>query len=287
MTTATDHPRRSTLPLAPDLVFDVTEWGPADGPTLLALHGFPQCADSWSGLAARLAARGVRVVAFDQRGYSPGARPALDRYTLDEVVQDAIGIADRLGLRTFHLAGFGMGAVQAWQLAALLPDRVRSLAALRFPHPRAFAEAVRTDPEQRALWAELEKMSPPEPAARALLADNARGLREFLKGSGMPADVVERTVSRLDADTLPAAIAWHLIPLERFATVGEVAVPTLFLWSTGPALAPATAARCGDHVTGPFEIRELTGVGHWLLETAADQLAGPILNLLERNGTQA
>lgn len=263
---------------AESLAFDVREWGPPDGPALLALHGFPQHAASWTGLAERLADRGIRVVAFDQRGYSLGARPPLRTYTLDAVVADAVGVADELGIDRFHVVGFGMGAVQAWELAATAPHRLRSLAALRFPHPRAFADAVRRDPEQRAIWEDLERMSPPRPAARALLADDGAELRAFLRGSGMPDAVVDPTVRRLrDEDTLAAAIAWHLIPVERMAGVGPTTVPTLYVWSEGPALVPATAARCGDQVTGQFRTVELAGAGHWMLETAPERLAVPIL----------
>lgn len=270
--------RRAHVRVAGDMTFDLREWGPPGGRPLLALHGFPQCAESWSGLGSLLAEAGVRTVAFDQRGYSPGARPPLDTYTLDAVVEDALRVADELGLERFDLAGFGMGAVQSWQIAATAPERVRSLTALRFPHPRAFAEAVRDDAEQRALWEDLERMSPPVPAARALLADGCSGLREFLLGSGMPPEVTEATVARVgNAPTLEAAIAWHLIPIERMAAVGATTVPALYVWSEGPALTPATAARCGDHVTGPFEVVKLDGTGHWILETAPERLAPPLL----------
>jgi pimeloyl-ACP methyl ester carboxylesterase len=56
------------------LTFDVVEHGPADGDPVVLLHGFPQRASSWTGVATRLAERGYRCVAPDQRGYSPGAR---------------------------------------------------------------------------------------------------------------------------------------------------------------------------------------------------------------------
>jgi pimeloyl-ACP methyl ester carboxylesterase len=58
-----------------DLTFDLRESGPADGEPVILLHGFPETSQSWTSVAARLADAGLRVVAFDQRGYSPGARP--------------------------------------------------------------------------------------------------------------------------------------------------------------------------------------------------------------------
>ena len=50
--------------------------GPATGRTVLLLHGFPQTSQSWREVATRLADQGLRAVAIDQRGYSPGARPS-------------------------------------------------------------------------------------------------------------------------------------------------------------------------------------------------------------------
>src|ERR1700759_847478 len=49
--------------------------GPADGPLVLALHGFPQSSHEWRATLARLGAAGHRAVAPDQRGYSPGPPP--------------------------------------------------------------------------------------------------------------------------------------------------------------------------------------------------------------------
>jgi pimeloyl-ACP methyl ester carboxylesterase len=39
------------------------------------LHGFPETSIMWEPLLEKLSKAGYRVVAFDQRGYSPGARP--------------------------------------------------------------------------------------------------------------------------------------------------------------------------------------------------------------------
>ena len=58
-----------------DLVFDVRTLGPDDGEPVVLLHGFPETSLSWSAVAPVLADAGFRVIAPDQRGYSPDARP--------------------------------------------------------------------------------------------------------------------------------------------------------------------------------------------------------------------
>ena len=65
--------------------FDVTEGGPEGGDPVLLLHGFPQDRREFDPMTPRLHAAGLRTYAYDQRGYSPGARPeGVGAYKLSE-----------------------------------------------------------------------------------------------------------------------------------------------------------------------------------------------------------
>jgi pimeloyl-ACP methyl ester carboxylesterase len=80
------------------LVFDVLAAGPPRGEPVVLLHGFPQTAACWIGVAETLAAARYRVLAPDQRGYSLGARPAAVRaYRMPELVADVLALAEELG----------------------------------------------------------------------------------------------------------------------------------------------------------------------------------------------
>ena len=82
----------------------------APGDTLILLHGFPQTSAAWEPVIEAAVAKGYRVVAFDQRGYSPGARPtARDSYALDKLIGDVLAVADVVGADRFHLAGHDWG----------------------------------------------------------------------------------------------------------------------------------------------------------------------------------
>ncbi|WP_408033853.1 alpha/beta fold hydrolase [Tomitella fengzijianii] len=97
--------------------------GPEDGETVLLLHGFPESYDEWRAVAPLLAAAGLRVIAPDQRGYSPGARPpAVEDYRIDRLVADAAGILDHFGAGRAHVVGHDWGASVAWTLAARHPS---------------------------------------------------------------------------------------------------------------------------------------------------------------------
>lgn len=75
------------------LVFDVIDEGPADGPVVVLLHGFPQLNTTWNGVIQRLTARGYRCLASNQRGYSPGARPTrVKDYRVSELVGDVAAL---------------------------------------------------------------------------------------------------------------------------------------------------------------------------------------------------
>jgi pimeloyl-ACP methyl ester carboxylesterase len=77
------------------LTFDVRDSGSGQRGTVLALHGFPQDGSAYDDAGARLVAAGLRVLAPDQRGYSPGARPTGSRadYAMTELVADAVASA--------------------------------------------------------------------------------------------------------------------------------------------------------------------------------------------------
>src|ERR1700686_2023949 len=124
------------------LTFNAVETGPEDGRPVLFLHGFPQTWFSWHHQLDAVGAAGYRGLAFDQRGYSPKARPAaVEDYRVGALVGDVLAVADHWGLERFDLVGHDWGAMVAWVVAARHPDRVRTLTAVSVPHPRAFAAA--------------------------------------------------------------------------------------------------------------------------------------------------
>ena len=57
-----------------------------EGPAVILLHGFPESSIMWTELLSKGAGSGYRVIAFDQRGYSPGARPrGKENYKIKEL----------------------------------------------------------------------------------------------------------------------------------------------------------------------------------------------------------
>src|SRR5262249_59741942 len=74
--------------------------GAPGAPLVLMLHGFPQTRHTWRRQVPALARAGYRAIAPDQRGYSPGVRPAptdLDAYRIDRLVADVLDLAAAAG----------------------------------------------------------------------------------------------------------------------------------------------------------------------------------------------
>lgn len=266
------------------LTFDALAAGPDDGPLVLLLHGFPQTSHAWRPLLGPLAAAGYRAVAPDQRGYSPGARPAGDAaYDMDELVGDVAGLADVLGADRFHLVGHDWGGAVAWQAAVALADRVRTLTSLSTPHPRALGDALRGDlGGDQASRSSYMDLFVAEGTAAMMTADDAAGLRMIFEGSGLSGDPTPYVEALGTEEALDAALAWYRAARTRLAgSLGDVSVPTLYVWGTEDiALGREAAEATASHVSGPYHFVALDGVGHWLVESAPDVVTDLVLDHL-------
>lgn len=260
--------------------FDVRVGGPAVGPPVLLLHGFPQHSGEWADVVPLLHAAGLRTYALDQRGYSPGARPAaVSAYRLGELVGDAVAVLDHLGLAAAHVVGHDWGAVVSWALAAGHSARVRSLTTVSVPHPGAMAHALSTDRSQRARSAYMRLFRRKGTAEAVLLARRATGLRRMLTGAGDADRVAAYVEPMLAPGALSAALNWYRAMSRRdLAAVGPVSVPTTYVWSDRDiAIGRTAAAACAAHVTGDYRFVELTGVSHWIPDRAPAPLADAIV----------
>ncbi|MEU7591200.1 alpha/beta fold hydrolase [Micromonospora sp. NPDC049230] len=262
------------------LTFEVTAGGPSDGVPVLLLHGFPQHRGEWDDVVPALHAAGLRTYALDQRGYSPGARPtAVADYRIPELVADVVAVLDALGLDAVHLVGHDWGAVVAWAVAAGHPDRVRTLTAVSVPHPAAMAYALASDGQQKARSSYITLFRKSGTAERVLLAWNAAALRKMLGGVG-DAPRVDRYAAPMRAPgALTAALNWYrAMSRADLAGVGPVAVPTTYVWSDRDvAIGRSAAEACAANVTGAYRFVRLTGVSHWIPDTAPGPLAEAIL----------
>jgi pimeloyl-ACP methyl ester carboxylesterase len=122
-------PRASSV-CTPSLEIAYEEQGPAAGPPVILLHGFPDDVRAWDGVAAPLAAEGCRVLVPYLRGYGPTRflDPGAPRMAQQAAIgQDLLDFMDALGLEQVSLAGYDWGGRAACITAILAPPRVRAL----------------------------------------------------------------------------------------------------------------------------------------------------------------
>lgn len=123
--------------------------GPADGPLVILLHGFPEFWYGWRRQIEPLAQAGFRVLAPDQRGYNLSEVPKeVEAYRLAELGKDIIGLLDALGREACCLVGHDWGAVVAWSVAQTFPGRVTRLAIHNVPHPAVMLDFLKKHPRQ-------------------------------------------------------------------------------------------------------------------------------------------
>ena len=112
------------------LIVGYAQAGPAEGPPVLLLHGWPYDIHSFAEVAPLLASAGYRVIVPFVRGYGT------TRFRSDDTPRngqqavlavDVIALMDALGIDRAILAGFDWGARSAGVIAALWPDRCRAL----------------------------------------------------------------------------------------------------------------------------------------------------------------
>lgn len=255
--------------------FDVDDTGPQDAPVFVLLHGFPENRSSWQAVTPLLVDAGYRVLAPDQRGYSPAARPLNRRaYAMSELVADTLALVDASGAEKVHVVGHDWGGGVAWAFAQSHPQRLLTVASLTTPHPRAFAKAMVVGTQAFHSWYMAVFQLPWLPET----AITARGGANFKRGlvrSGLDEEAAERYAAPLrDRRAARAAVNWYRgLPFSPPVS-STVSVPALYVYATNDQfLGRKAASLTGDYVSAPYRFVELQGRSHWLPEEAPEDVA--------------
>jgi pimeloyl-ACP methyl ester carboxylesterase len=264
------------------VALEVARGGPADGPLVVLLHGFPETWGCWRRQVPGLLAAGCRVVAPNQRGYGGSDKPPDHRaYRLDKLVGDISGLIAAEGGRPAHVVGHDWGGLVAWSLASLVPERVASLTVLDAPHPAVAGDYVRRHPTQiiRSLYIGFFQI-PGLPEAM-LRANDFAVMRSMLR---LTSDEGAFDARDFDAyreawerpGALKAMLDWYRAlrlapPMKR-----RIGAPTLVLWGERDrflesGLVDASLSLCDR---GRSRFLDTT---HWIQREAAEEVTREIL----------
>jgi pimeloyl-ACP methyl ester carboxylesterase len=277
------------------------ESGPAVGPPVVLLHGFPDDVRAYDGVAPPLAAAGWRVLVPYLRGYGPTRflDPRTPRSGQQAVLgQDLKDFLDALGLERAALAGYDWGGRAACIVAASWPERVTSLVSIGGYNIQNIArsgEPAAPDREYR-LWYQWYFHTE---RGRAGLAANRRALCRLLWQLWSPNwrfddATYERTAASFDnPDFVEVVIQSYrhrygpapgdpaLQPIEdRLAAQPPITVPTIVPHGACDGVSPPQSSEShGRFFTGPYRRCVVPIAGHFLPQEAPGALVDALSEL--------
>src|SRR5215216_3028072 len=256
---------------------------PAAEPLLLIMGLGAQMIHWDDDFCRQLAARGFRVIRFDNRDVgkssylSGGGRltpfellklrflkiPVASTYRLIDMAQDTVGLMDVLGIKSAHLVGASMGGMIAQEVAISFPQRVRSLTSImsttgnpKLPPPTREASAM--------------LMAPP-PATKEEFFERFAQTWKILRVGSFPEDErldrsrAERTFER---GLNPAGVGRQLRAIlasgSRKERLRAVKAPTLVIHGTvDPLVRPEGGKDTATSIPGA-RLLMIDGMGHAL-----------------------
>lgn len=257
------------------------------GDAVILLHGFPESSIMWQELIDAGSTQDLRMLAFDQRGYSPGARPdGVHEYSLDKLTQDVLDVADAVGFDRFHLVGHDWGSGVGWSTVATTPDRVISWTGLSIPQIGLFFDAVINDPEQKKRSAYFDTLRRPVVPEFFATYRGQKNLKSML--ARLPQHHREEYLALLgEPGALSAALNWYramdVQGLGQDPILNKkIHTPTLYVVGKQDlVVAPSVIAKHSQRFEGPYEELILDS-GHSLMQQSGETVIPKILAHIDR-----
>jgi pimeloyl-ACP methyl ester carboxylesterase len=277
------------------------EAGPAEGPAVILLHGWPYDIHSYAAVTPSLASAGFRVIVPYLRGYGPtrflsGATPRNGQQSAFGA--DAIAFMDALGIGDAIIGGFDWGARTANVVAALWPERCRAMVSVSgyLIGNQQAGRAPLAPAAELSWWYQFYFATE---RGRAGYDQYRREFARLIWHTASPqwkfsdADFDRSAASFDNADHVGIVIhnyRWRLgladgeeryDKLERqLATSPVIAVPAITLEGDANGAPHPEPAAYRDKFTGSYEHRTITGgIGHNLPQEAPDAFAQAVIDV--------
>ena len=266
------------------------EAGPREAPTIVLLHGFPTSSHMFRQLIPCLA-ENYHVIAPDMLGFGLSDAPTVDEfdYTFDNLAVLTARLLESIGVARYAIYVQDYGAPIGWRLALADPSAITAVISQNGnAYDAGFVESF-----WKTVWAYQDEQTPEtEAPLRGFLGLDATRW-QYLTGVTDETLVDPETwhhdvalMSRPGNDEIQLALFRDYAtnsPLypkvhEYFRTSG---VPLLAVWGRGDEIFGPDGATAFAHDLPDAEIHLLEG-GHFLLESALDEVAGRIVDFLSR-----
>lgn len=233
------------------------DWGSADKPPFIMLHGISRIAHQFDHIAPLFRAQ-YHVIAIDMRGHGDSAWSPAGDYLVEDYVKDLEAFVDQLNLRGLTLLGNSTGGRVVQVYAGLHPDRVSRLISEDVGPERTndIASAFTRQVEQEANgWASEQEL------VASLRKSNPRTPEEILTtyahfGSRQRAD--GRIVWKRDPN-----LAKGFVPTELWRFVEKIRCPTLYVVGGASRIVPPETQKKLMETLPDVRIVVMPGLGHY------------------------
>lgn len=251
--------------------------------TVVLIHGWPLSHEMWDYQLAELPAHGLRVVAYDRRGFGKSSQP-WDGYDYDTLADDLKAVLDELDLQNVTLVGFSMGGGEvARYMSRHGGARVSKVAFVSAVTPYLLKTDDNPDGVDQDVFDEITEN---------LKKDRAAFLQTFGK-QFYGVNLISQPVSQahLDGDFARAYVASHKATLEcakSFAEtdfrddLAQIQVPALIIHGDSDKTVPleASGERTANALPNASYI-VYDGAPHGLFVTEKDRLTADLLAFIK------
>jgi pimeloyl-ACP methyl ester carboxylesterase len=276
------HPPQIARANGIELCYEI--FGDANAEPMLLIMGLGAQMIHWDDdFCRQLAARGFRVIRFDNRDIGKSSRlsggkrlgpvellklrflkiPVAAPYNLRDMAKDVTGLMDVLGIKSAHLVGASMGGMIAQEIAISFPARVRSLTSIM-----STTGNPKDPPPTREAAAVL--MAPPPATKEEYFARYAQTWKVLRAGSFPEDEARDRSRAELNFERglNPAGVGRQLRAIlasgSRKQRLASVKAPTLVIHGTvDPLVRPAAGVDTAASIPGA-KLMMVEGMGHAL-----------------------
>jgi 3-oxoadipate enol-lactonase len=244
-----------------------------EGEPLLVVPGLAMDTLGWALQVPAFSAR-HRTIIFDNRDVGQSSLCEAD-YEIADMAQDALALADALGLDSFHLVGVSMGGAIAQEMALAAPERIRTLTLAV-----SFAAGGRWARTLSSVWsARVHRMSREEHVDELMLLCFTE---EFFENAEAVAWMREMILQNPHPQP-PEAFARQLDASSRHHAgerLGELAMPTHVIGAEHDILVPVWKSREIAALIPGSKLTVLEGCPHGLNVERAEEFNGAVLDFI-------
>ena len=240
------------------------------GEALVLVHGVGSRLESWDGVVDALGGR-WRTVRMDLRGHGGSDKPA-GPYSLDDFVNDIIGLLDHLGIARCHLAGFSLGGLIGQGFALGHPGRLDRLVLLS-------AIAGRTEEEREKVKVRLEMV------ASGIAGDHFRAsvprwfTEDWIKAN--PEAIARAEAENKQNDPRAYAASYRVLATTDLGDrLHEIAAPTLVATGEFDQGSNTRMSRFMHEQIAGSKLHIFPGMKHSILAEVPDDVARQIADFL-------